>query len=228
MNLIRLSATQRRVKKFEHPVFKGAVTYTKEDLNALVEERLSGGPDEPLILALRSTVRYLIGRYLWSWPSSRRFLDEMVGDGMMAITMLVNGLTREILMGTHIQKLTSSRVRTRIEEGLNELQSLSAPCTRVQRRLIEGGEPPSYLVSEREPEHEDKSDPDSDLDRYEMMEALGHLRAECSMASQILDPDNWGLTDQELADKLGTHRITILRRRRRLLSQYHILIGEDV
>jgi len=227
MNLIRLCANQRRVKQFEHPAFKDVKPVSQEALADLVEARLDGGPTEPLILALRSTARYLIGRYMWHYPSCRRFLDEMVGEAMLAVTMLVSHLERDMLIDSNIQKLASSRIRGRIEECLNELQGVAAPCLRTQLGRLADGLKPDYLVSEREPKHEDKENPDAEEEKSDMLDALEVLRGECEMAALILDPDNWGLDDKELAEKLGCTYQYANRCRRNLLSQFLKLTGES-
>ena len=226
MNLIRLGATQRRVKAFDHPAFDGVVSYAPAELAELTEDRLCGAPADELTLALRSTARYIIGRYLWHYRAARPFVDEMVGEALLAITMLVNGLQRDMLIDSNIQKLASRRVRERVEEALNALQGVSAPCVRTQRRNLVENLPLECLEAEREPEPEDKVCQINEETKYDLLDLVAALRETCEYERDILNPENWGLTDDELADKLGTSRRTINRCRNKLLTVYRTLTGE--
>lgn len=228
MTYVRLSSKQLRVKKFNHPMFNGVKSFTAEELDDLKEALLLGGPSNTLIMALRSQVRWTIGRYLWHWPITRPFLDEMVGEGMLAVVMMCKGLTRDMFPeGMTIQKLGSSRIRGRIERMINDLQSISAPGLRTQAERVERGEEPVYLEASREPLHEDKEANYREVEKFDMLESLEKLREDCSMASAILDPDNWGLSDEELAGKLGLGRSHITKRRNVLLKQYLAMMGEE-
>ena len=136
MYLIRLTTAQRTCAHLKHPMFEGVEPVSIRELNRLTEERLNGGSLEPLTLALRSLARYQIGRFMWNHAESRRFLDEMVGEAMLAISMLVNNLKREQLEGIDIGKLACGRIKDRIEVVLNDLVSISAPCVRTQSRAV--------------------------------------------------------------------------------------------
>ncbi|OGN96969.1 MAG: hypothetical protein A2Z77_00535 [Chloroflexi bacterium RBG_13_51_36] len=227
MNLIRLGKNQLRSKKYEHPAFEGVRIFSQEELAALVEKRLMTGDKEPLILALRSTARFLIGCYLWHYPAARRFLDEMVGEALLAITKLVHVLNRDMLVDTGIQKIAAWRICARIDTVLNLLQSISAPSVSTQRKYIKSLGWPIYIVSVREPCHDDKQCPDAEVGKFDMLDALDVLRDDCEMAARILEPDNWGLDDAELAESLGCTREYAGRCRRNLLLQFLKLVGES-
>ena len=229
MNLISLTASQQRCKIFEHPMFGSCVQSVSEDtLHELVVERIEEDADpEELILALRSCARYLIGRYLWHWPVSRAYLDEMVGEAMLAVTMLVNRLSWERLNDRPILKVASQHICDRVEEMLNKMVCMGSPCVRVQKRRAAEGELPSYIKVEREPLHGDRACPQNEEEKFDMLDAIAILREECDIASRILDPDNWGLSHTELGEKLGLARTTVARRRIRLFQQYQTMIGED-
>jgi len=227
MNLIRLTAWQRSVKLFKHPMFEGTEILDADTLEALVGQRHEKGGEDTLILALRSTVRYLVGRYLWHWPASRPFLDEMVCEGMLAVTLMVRELEPEMLEDSNIQKLTSSRVCWRIENMLNKSQGVASASLWTQRERVEDGIDPIYLISEREPIHEDKATASDEHEKLEMLDTVHHIRDECSIACVILDPKNWGLTDDELSARIGVTRTTVMRRRSALLTEFLERIGEN-
>ena len=221
MNLVSLSAAQRKVMFFKHPIFEDCATYTKEDLANLVEERImKDAPPEELILALRSMSRYLIGRYLWYWPVCRDYIDEMVGEAMLANTIMVTKLTRATLNDRDILKLSSRKVRSRIESMLNDLQSVSAPSIRWQYKLKATEGEPLYCQAVREPDEDDKVDGENEQNRHDALEAIARLRAECDIAVAVLDPENWGLTDKELSKSLKVPVWHIRRCRDDLYAQY--------
>jgi hypothetical protein len=228
MNLISLSAAQRKVLFFKHPVFDGCESYTLDELTEMVEDRiLREAPTEELILALRSMSRYLIGRYLWYWPVCRSYIDEMVGEAMLANTIMVTKLSRETLDGRDILKLSSRKVRTRIESMLNKLQSVSAPSLRWQYKLKVTEGAPAYCQSIREPDEEDKVDCENEQNRHDALEAIARLRAECDIAVAVLDPDNWGVGDKELGKELGVPASHIRQCRDDLYAQYLTLTGAE-
>jgi hypothetical protein len=128
-----------------------------------------------------------------------------------------------MLEDSNIQKLASRRIRSRIEAMLNKMRSISAPSLKQQYLL----KSPIYLISEREPDHEDKATEGSEQEKLEMLDALQHMREGCDIACTILSPENWGLTDEELAAKIGVTRTTVMRRRGALLTEYLKLIEGD-
>jgi hypothetical protein len=225
MNLISLSASQRHVLYFKHPVFDECEQHSLEELSVMVESRIvdEESADE-LILALRSMSRYLIGRYLWYWPVCRVYIDEMVGEAMLANTILVNKLSRESMAGRDILKISSRKVRTRIESMLNKLQSVAAPSVRWQYKLKELDGEPIYCQSIREPSEEDKVE-ECEQNRHDALEAIARLRAECDIAVSVLDPENWGLSDRELGKSLSVETRYIRQCRDDLYTQYLTLTG---
>jgi len=226
MTLIQLIPTQTACMSFDHPAYEGCRKYGLADLDMLAEARFAGAEPEQLILALRSISRYIVGRFLYHWPISRRFRDEMVGEAMLALTILVNNLTREELESRPVAQVAAIRVRHRIEVMLNSMQSVSAPSIRTQENRQSAGLDPIYLRIERNPLPEDKAAPDSETTKHDVLEAVAKLRTDCDISVAILDPINWGLTDTELAEKLGIYRMRVTRRRENLLFQYRELIGE--
>jgi hypothetical protein len=228
MNLISLSAAQRKVLHFKHPVFENCVSYSLEELTEMVEDRImNDAPIETLIIALRSMSRYLIGRYLWYWPACRDYVDEMVGEAMLANTIMVSKLSRETLDGRDILKLSSRKVRTRIEAMLNQLQSMSAPSLRWQYKLKISEGAPIYCQAVREPQEEDKVNQENEQNRHDALEAIARLRAECDIAVAVLDPENWGLTDKELGKYLKVPMWHIRQCRDDLYAQYLTLTGVE-
>lgn len=226
MHLIRLLPSQQRVKKLKHPAFKDVVSFSFKELEVITQERLNGRPSKPLILALRSTARYLVGRYLWHYPATCRFLDEMVSEALLAITMMVNSLERDMLIDSNIQKIASKRIRYRIEDMLNNLQGFASPSMTRQKQIIREGQLPIYLYGEREPQHADKETRDAEEAKFDLLDAVFALREECATAHMILDSANWGLPDAELAEKMSCSHSYVCRCRCKLLSQYLELIGE--
>jgi len=151
----------------------------------------------------------------------------MVGEAMLAITMLVDNLSSDLLDGRPVMKVASQRIQGRVEVMLNEMVAMGGASRSTQKRRLAQGLPCGYLVVEREAVHEDRACPQNEEAKYDMLEAIGKLREECAIASEILDPDNWGLSHTELGEKLGLHKATVMRRRNAMYQQYLILIGEN-
>lgn len=224
MHLIRLLASQRLVQNIKHPILDGCVIYDLDELDAMVSRKMVTGDGTELIMGLRSLLRNLIGRYCYHYPAARRFKDEMVSVGILTIVKLVNSIG-SVRLNRDIMYTTSLHVRRAIERMLNELQSNAAPSFTTQETLIREGKNPIFLVTDRETEADDKVI-DSQENLYDILEVIANLRLDCELAIQIMDPNNWHLNDNELANKLGIERRRVSRCRKKLLNQCLLSMGE--
>lgn len=220
MHLVRLLASQRRVQNIKHPLLDGCAKYSVDELEEMV-----GGDPEALILALRSLVRNLVGRYCCHWPCTRRFEDDMVGEAMMAVVKLVGNTVYIEESDRDIMYLASSHVRRAIERMLNDMQSNAAPSFTVQEGLARNGKDPIFLSTARDLEPEDAST-DSQESLFDTLEVIAKLRLDYELANKVMDPANWHLNDTELAAKIGSPRISVQKCRQRLLTQYKEAVGE--
>jgi DNA-directed RNA polymerase specialized sigma subunit len=225
MHLVRLTASQKRVKKITHPLLKDCKSYSLEELEEMVARKVNGGPPDELVMALRSIVRYLVGRYCWHWPSTRPYIDDMVSEGMLAIVKLVRELGKQPLK-RDIMYMASLRARKSIERMLNAVQSNAAPSFTTQETLIREGKKPVYLATARDVEDDDKF-VDKQENLFDILESIAALRLDCQLATQVMDPDNWHMNDVELADKLGVDRLRVFRCRTKLLEQYRSFTGDQ-
>jgi hypothetical protein len=149
----------------------------------------------------------------------------MVSEGMMAVVKLVNNTLYIEESDRDIMYLASLHVRRAIEHMLNEMQSNAAPSFTTQENLVISGKPPIFLATARDLEPEDAATT-SQESLYDILEVIAKLRLDYELANKVMDPSNWHLNDYELADKLGSPRISIQKCRQRLLTQYKETIGE--
>jgi hypothetical protein len=219
MHLVRLMAQQQGVYNVRNPLLDGCTVYKLEELEAM-----TGGPPEDLIMALRSLLRNIVGRYCRHWPCKRRFESDMVSEGMMAIVKLANSTVYIEDHERDIMYLASLHVRRAIERMINEMQSNAAPSFCTQEKRAREGEAPIYLSAEKELEDDDAS-LDSQECLYDILEVVAMLRLDYELATKVMDPSNWGLNDYELADKIGSTRSLVMHCRLRLLEQYKELMA---
>jgi len=220
----------------EHPLLDDAEAHTEEELHAMAvlaadwQEKDTSDPLDSalraaarvnLILALRSCLRNNVGRYMYYWKDARRFKDEMISEGLLALTLLMNDLTHDFLSDRNILTIASRRIQYSIEEFLNNNLAASSPGMSKQRSLLREGNEPLYHVGNDIADVPESFQPAEVGDEWkrDALQILNGL-AEDSIDEAILDRYNWGRTHQELAEELGVSISTINRHKAKLLERY--------
>lgn len=220
MNLVSLRPSHTKALVFSHPLLDDAPVYSEEELDFMAyASKLHPNSEElreQLTMALRSCLRNLVGRYLYNWPVSRRFEDDMVSEGFSVICEFVLDLPSE----WGILKIVSRRIQDRINVFLNDNQSAAAPSLRQQKYLKRDGKDPIYTNATGELPEEAEPEETGDEWIRDFLDALNQIQPKDKIDAALLDSFKWGMKYQELADELGVGVGTIHRRRRRLYAQF--------
>jgi hypothetical protein len=227
MSLICLKHYHKEAMKVDHPLLNDAKVYSEKEIELLGAVVLQDPLEAPrLILALRSCLRHMVGRYLANWLESRPYEEDMVAEGLLEITAFVDALSLDLLAGRAILKVASQRIQDKIEIMLNA-RHLAAPSKMQQFNRLRAGDDPLYLKAELYIACDDMLDgevmhPEETGDEWkrDFIEALDQLKAADEIDEAILDKYNWGRTEQEIADELGVNRLLIHRRKKRLYQQF--------
>ena len=220
MNLIHLRYYHTATKPVEHPLLDACEPVSEAELDQMVSDTLlDSSTGERLVLALRSSLRHMVSRYLGNFPESAAFTDDMVSEGFLAICELVENLSLDLLNGRTILYVASQRVQNRITHMLNSCKSLAAPAVSTQELRIKNNEDPLYL-GQSDLKDVDVDDRRMMLDIRDIYEALEEIEAQDGLDAQLLCPYNWGRTEQDLADELGVTQRLINRRKRRLYKEF--------
>jgi hypothetical protein len=204
----------------------------KEQVDALVAKVLEGDVEarNELILAHLSMLSHTVGRYLYNWPLTRRFLDEMVSAGVLGMTQAVTGLTEEMLEEKTVGVVMLGYIRKHIEEEVARLRGIAPASVRTnQRRVAEGLEP---IFGEAVSDYTSQNVEDSHyyveegFEMFDVLEAVNQLKGEFSKIDAIFDKKYWGLSDDELAAITGVKRRMVCWYRAELLQRYREITGD--
>lgn len=218
---IHLKHYHTAMVEFVHPLLDGVKKSSEEELNDLAKGVLDGANPDTLILALRPCVKQLVSRYLANWRVTSPFTDDMVSEGLTAISRLCQEIPLDLFVERGILKIATSRAQKDIEVALNKLQGMSAPPARTQQRRISQKKAPTYLLAETS-DYEESCQPlvDSDEVLRDVLDALCKIVPEDEIDVALLDDSNWGRGHAELAEELGVAVSTIHRRKARLYEKY--------
>ena len=235
LKMVHLTPAQRRRKKFRHPLIDKAPPHLPpERLNILLADYFKFDTEntrrieitEILIVNYFRLLSGIVARYLYHWPLTRRFLDEMVSVGAEAIIKVIEGLTPKKLKERDLVNWIDGAIRFSIETTINDLRGIvPAPRTtnfnreRVGRQPIYGNVE-TNLTSDRVQDL--RAYEDMGLLIFEVEDALGVI-AQTKLEKQILAKKNWGLSHIELGEKLSTSPRHVNRIRNYLRNRYNKL-----
>jgi hypothetical protein len=228
MNYIHLKHYHTKVQNFDHPLLDDVTkSYDRGKLDDLAWQVVEGGDPQQLVLALRSCLKLLVGRFLGNWPESAPYVDDMVSEGLAEIVRLCNDIPEDSLATKSIFMLTVSRAQFGIEKMLSKLRSLATADPKTQWKRIAQGKEPIYIQGVSDsflatPEDETANHPVEfgDEDIRDVLEALSMLKPADEIDEKILDPLYWDMSDAELSDKVGISRQAIRKRKLRLYNQF--------
>jgi hypothetical protein len=230
--MVHLTPVQRRRKRFHHPLTEG------ENLNHLLLEYFTIDEDserrveigQELIMNYFCLLRSIVARYLFHWPVSRRFLDEMVSTGVVTITRIITELKPEQLDEEDRFKslggLIEWSIRLNIETIINDFRGIVPASRRTNHRREQEGKKPFYgnveanLTGEKIKNSHEYVDFEPFI--FEVRDALKKI-AKTDLEEKILAPENWGLSHLELGKKIGKGARWVLAVRKRLRERYRKL-----
>ena len=228
MNYIHLKHYHTKVQNFDHPLLDDVTqSYDSDKLDDLAWQVLEGEDPEELVLALRSCLKLLVGRFLGNWPESIPYVDDMVSEGLTEIVRLCNDIPEDLLAEKGIFVATVYRAQYGIEKMLNSSRSLSSASPRTQlKRIAQGGEPicvqgvSDSLLSTPEDETAHHPVEFGDEKIRDVLEVIRMLRPGDEIDEKILDPLYWDMSDAELAARVGFSPQAIRKRKLRLYNQF--------
>lgn len=144
MPLVHLSSKQRKCR----PLTSGIVWPENIERAEIPEvvERLVGGDKsarEELSNGLCYLIPYVVGRYLFHWPMTRRFEDDMVGEASLALMEAIDSIT-EVEQAQWLASMAIARMCRAIESFINDHQEIVSAPLRVNERLAQQGKDPEY------------------------------------------------------------------------------------
>jgi len=222
-SLIRLKHYHTATQKVQHPSLDNAKVYSEDELQVVLQNVLNGCVEhQELTLALRSALRNMIGRYKANWPRTTPFLDDMVSEGLLALSRLSSSaISLDFLAGRGILKVASQRMQDQIETYLNSNQAVAAAGMTKQKQTVSDGLNPLYCTSSTEkiPEASHPTD-EGDEWKRDIMDTINIMKVSDDIGVAILARENWGRSYQELADDLDVGVGTIHRRKAQLYSKF--------
>lgn len=221
--LITLKKQHKKSNRFDHPLLNDAIPYSEDELDFLTEAVIEGSINpSALTVSLRSCLRHIVGRYIANWPSTKRFKDEMVSEGFVALSELSSKISFDLLNGRSILKVASQRIINRIEKFLNSNQALTAASMRKQCYNISEGKQPIYCENVELDDLPESGHPIDDGDEWkrDALDCISKIECKDWLDEAILDRSNWGKKYQQLADELGVGVGTIHRRKARLYERF--------
>jgi len=231
--VVHLTKAQRRKKKFSHPLLNDAPpALIGEQLEIVLEQYFVGNEEarEELILGHFRYLRSLVARYLYYWPITRPFLDEMVSVGLETIVVAVNNLKQSDLDGSDsysFLKHLRGRLIGKIEGEINDLRAVASASRRRNQILEKGGVEAIYRVNEA-----DLTDVKNACGRFDneftFFEIRDVLKATVKndKEKRIIAEENWGLSNKEIAQKCEISERQVRRVRLNLLKRYCILMKD--
>lgn len=239
--MVHLTPAQRKRKKFSHLLTDNVPPpLPEEEIIRLIfiyfshdkEDELRIEAGKKLVVNYFRLLRSTVARYLYHWPITRRFLDEMISSGTESITRIVFNLKPEQLKEDarlySLTGLVESAIRTDIENTVNRLRGIVPAPRRTNCRREKDQKKPVYGSVEAgltsESVKNAKEYVDTGLFVFETKDAIDAI-TRTNLERQILAQDNWGLSNVELSKKIGASPQHIGRLRHQLRQRY-MKLGE--
>lgn len=206
MNIIRLTDGQRRCSKINHPLLDGVekmdASYLEEIWPACHEDSNQHLRDE-VIMGHLYCIKNIVGRFLAHWPESQRFEDDMVSEGILATTNVVNNLKPKLV--EDLQKKIWGHIKDDIEIMLNDNRSTFSASKRENYSLKTEGEEVEYNYAQSIQDGTEKGSFDNDPQFIDFMDELEqfsetdreHFR---HLITQCMDQEH-DIPESELSEK---------------------------
>lgn len=149
--VIHLRNDQQKTGPFLHPMQEHVHELSDEEMTELLTIYLNDSLDETtrdharqdLIMGHIHTVNWLIGRYVCYWPESKKYLDDMYAEGLLAITEVVSEARTNNSIALKAKNIV--RIKRRIEDMLNNMRFPIRASLNTQFRRIQEKCPPEYI-----------------------------------------------------------------------------------
>jgi len=176
MNIIRLSAGQKRRLKVDHPLLDGAKKVSDDDVLDAMTRFVEGDDSarDELIMGQMIVVKNIVGRYLANWTETLRFEEDMVSEAMVAVIETVDAL-RSDETEDNFHGRVRMNIRTRIEVMLNDSRSMFAPHRKTNFQRLSDGKELEYNYATQLREDLDAGKMDDGVEWVDMLDELEHL-----------------------------------------------------
>jgi len=220
--LIKLQPNQKNVRAFKHPLLDGKVYINPPSTLIEAAQRGDANAISSLIDNSLPLLRSIIGRYLYHWPATRRFEEDMVSVGICEIAKTLNNLPETDNLGY----LLMSRVCAAIEDDVNRMLGIVSASPRTNRRRESMGLDPILGLIEAALEDLPLECTDSSFEIVDILDLVKKLQGEFYRLETVLQPRYWGLTDSEISQELDIPRRTVSWYRQELWKRYLELVEE--
>jgi len=150
MNIIRLTSQHRNQLSFNHVLLDGATRVDNAALAGMIELFVASRDKrfrDDLTLANLNLVKWVVGRYLYHWPETKPFEDDMVSEGLLALCEAVDGLD-EIIEPKILQAIIVTKVKKGIEIYLNNNRTLIRASIATNYRRQRDGQELEYVYTD--------------------------------------------------------------------------------
>jgi DNA-directed RNA polymerase specialized sigma subunit len=140
MRVVRLNKMQNEMKWVSSPIFAHALVKTDEE-NANLLRRFLQDPslqDEAFLSNLH-LVRNTVGRYLFHWPETKRFEEDMISVGVTTLLEMLVALKPKQV--DYFRAKAIIHIKGSIETFLNYNQSNVTASHMTNHRRIKEGRP---------------------------------------------------------------------------------------
>lgn len=231
--MVKLRPSQQKARLFKHPLLDDAPPpLTEAQLAVLIPEAISNNKEarDELIIGHLSMLRNTVSRYLYHWPLTRRFRDEMVSVGLYTLTRVVTDLTEDTLDGRLLGPYLLNHICKHIEIEIASLRGIAPAPMRTNQRRMQNGQPPIFGEVIADIQHSIMREGyyyiEEGFEELETLEIIDKLRVESHHYEVLLNEEYWGLTDWEVSQRTGIPRQTIHWYRTELLKRYQELVGD--
>ncbi|KPK52843.1 MAG: hypothetical protein AMS22_08460 [Thiotrichales bacterium SG8_50] len=226
--MVKLRPSQQTVRPFKHDLLNDVEPLETEEVDLLVGPALAGCKEarDGLVLGHLAMLRHTIGRYLHHWPVTRRFLDDMVSAGLLAMTRAIGNLQPATLVSQTVGQYLLNHICAAVEDEVARLRGICPAAPSTNRKYSRLGRDPVYGVVESDVTDNGHAYLEPRFTEFEVLEGVEQLKREAGICALLLDRSLWGLTCEEVSDRLGISRWTVYRNRAKLHQRYLELIGE--
>lgn len=140
--LIKLGKAQTRAARVCSPLFDLLVIKTDEENRALLLEWFNNPTEalkEEIMLCNLHLIRHTVGRYLSHWNETRRWEDDMVSVGVVALLSSLYKMERKHII--YFRPWVVCRIKDQIEQYLNNNRGSVIASLSTNYRRLRSGEP---------------------------------------------------------------------------------------
>jgi hypothetical protein len=224
--LITLRKCHTKCISIRSPVLDGANPVPPEEIERLmsiyIKDRSTANRDA-VVMAFRSIIRHVVGRYIANWPSISSMKDDLVSIGFETLLLGLPTIESEV----DVCGIMTNRMVSRMSVYINKFKTAASPSKKKQQHDYKDGREPVIAVDIDSVDTSNYT-VDSEESHIDFIEALDDLEVKDKIDEALLDPENWNKTDTDFAAEYGISRPAVWARKQRLLKCFERLLYDDV